>query len=347
MKIHVIRSCEVSIDRFRNIAELLDGQGTPIDFIFEGLTDILTDEHDDPDSVLQPEIRTWNHLFSICREFRLANQIPAEEPVVLLTDHRNERNWFSSGDSEKHFFVQTSGWDHFVEADARYPIVYELITLPLFILSCKDLDEVEERAHRTARGCPFDFCNDKKDVMLRLRTGDICPECREFIRKAGIPRNKIRQIFDVLEKIRVKMLFSERLTLIGPSRLIVDNFNRRLLFPDIDAYVNLAQKEMTVYKFFLNHPEGISYPSMQDHRNEIYNIYRSFSDNDNTVTINNRVDSIITSTVNSLSELVSKLNKKLIRTVDSNIVSLYTIKYDDRGGPHYIEIDRSLVRMAH
>jgi hypothetical protein len=47
-----------------------------------------------------------------------------------------------------------------------------------------------------------------------------------------------------------------------------------LKFESIGAQVSLAPKEMALYKFYLNHPEGVAYSNICDHRDELFTLYQ-------------------------------------------------------------------------
>jgi hypothetical protein len=348
MKIHLIRSEEVSTSRFRTISEIIGKFKGPIEFIFrredisEDAENMIEEEFDDSgnmdDRVVSPESnnihkyalqkRPWALLFERCETFRTKNKIKPEEVVILLTDYGNERNWFSSWEpsGKLDFFVQTSMWDTFIEAESCYPIIYELATIPLGLTTCKNLPELEEMAHQTARGCAFDYCQNKIDIQFKLRTGDICPDCREIIIHKNIDPSIVRQVFAIFDGVRSQMLFRQRFQITKQaSHMEIHIPQKKLCFTDIgDVTVNLGPREMTVYQFFLNHPEGVSFPYMQDYRKEIHTLYRRHAHTSDIVLIQNRVDAIVLDG-DSLSWLIHSINKKIRSKVGDEIAKNYMI----------------------
>ncbi len=150
----------------------------------------------------------WDSIFDHCDEARRKYRIPDDEPVVLLTDHANEYNWFSGADrnGKLNLFVHTGMWDRFTFPDFRYPVVYLLAAIPLLLQMFDKFDEMISYFHKEPRGCMNDFYQEKKDIGLKLRTGDICPDCRKRIlaRNDDICANKRDCLSQVISRIRRK-----------------------------------------------------------------------------------------------------------------------------------------------
>lgn len=356
MKIHLVRSEEISTSRFGTIAGIIRQFRGPMEFCIMD-EDISVEDHEeqDGDDVSdhrdhKPETLTWNALFGKCREFRENNLIKDDEYVVLFTDHRNERNWFSSWDpsGKLNFFVQTSEWELYIEGEPNYPVIYELVTIPLFALSGNNLDEIMEIAHDDPRGCPFDMCGNKTHVRLRLRTGDICPECRERLIRGNLDPLIARQIFMMLDHIRSQILNRERLMLIGPSRMRIIKSNLTLQFPDLgNISVRLSPKEITVYLFFFLHQEGVHMSRMSEYREDIRAIYRNFSSDAQLEGFNFTVDllSCMNGDTDRLSEAITNTNKKIRQTVYPEIAGYYIIS-GEKGKRKKISINRGLVDIT-
>lgn len=371
MKVHLIRSEEISTRRFRTIVGIAEKVKGPIEFIVR-TEDIVRDPTDDneenvdqdrPEQKINPtlEITECSRLFGFCEEFRSQNKnINDEELVVYFTDHPNEINWFSSWDptGKLNFFIQTSGWENFVESEFCYPVVYELITIPLYLSVCSNLEEVEAMAHYDwPRGCPFDFCGDKIQVLLRLRTGDVCPDCREKMIEKKIDPAIARQVFAVLEEIRSQMLFRKRFGITGTlSRMDIDTLNSKLVFKDIgDISVELEARQMVFYLFFLIHPEGINFRKMEKYFEEIRILYRNFTSDAILPRFTNALKSMTkTDLPNSKSWLVTHINNAIEGTIGEEIAPQYIIdrrRHAKKHGvksvehEHFISLDRKLITI--
>lgn len=125
-----------------------------------------------------PEAWTWDSLFTAMNEWRLQSSIPDADYALLLTATPNDHNWFGAFDSDSNnIFVQTSGWENFVCAEPKYPIAYEIVANVLQKAAYGSVNRILDTAHRDPLGCLNDICQWKPDIMFKLRTADICPDC--------------------------------------------------------------------------------------------------------------------------------------------------------------------------
>lgn len=311
---------------------------------------------------------SWSFIWNVCEDFRKEHHIPSEEAVVLLTDLPNEGNWFASGleNEKRDFFVRTDekDWKKYVEAPWIYPTASELASIILVIGGFKNLYEIERIAHRHSRGCIFDFCQLKEDIRLRLRTADICQDCRSELIRRNIDSSLLRQVFALMEGIRGQMLFRERLTILNePSRMIVDCIKKTLYFPDFgNITIEFNAQQMMIYHFFLNHPQGIYFSDLPNYRDELKQLYMEYKGAVMLTTIINEIDDIVNPNVRkqiekydqavnkiiekpntSLSAIISKINKKIEAKIDSRIKDKYCILTERS---HKISLNQELISFT-
>ncbi len=118
----------------------------------------------------------------------------------------------------------------------------------------------------------------------------------------------------VLEQLRIE---AARATL---SPLVITE-DYRFLLPDYgNREVQLSPIHKALYLLFLNHPEGIEFKNLVDHREELFALYRK---------IGNRIDpNKITETVNRLTNpLDNAINEKCshIKAAFSDLMDEYHI----------------------
>jgi len=253
MKIHLIRSEEISLTRFKTILEIIQKFQGPIQF--KALKEDLAEDSEKGSDFENQEETTnevsiagesikpikrlrslsWDEIFAQCESFRSIHKIKMDEVVLLLTDHPNHPNYFSTWDptGKLNYFVQTSLWELFIDADSCYPIVYELASAALYMASCDDPDEMERVSHDELRGCAFDYCRKKEQIQFKLRTADICHECLQRIIGKNIDQGIIDQVFKIYEGVRNQMLFRERFVVSKKlSRMELDILKHELRFVD-------------------------------------------------------------------------------------------------------------------
>ena len=365
MNIHLFQTDEVDSGKIFQVVEYLARFPGPLKFIShdEPATlpeDELFDEIWDSGRILIQRDRNenvyyskccesvvrWPSLFDQCRDFRKSNTIPNDEPVVLLTDLRNDRNWFSAGDSgeEPNYFIQTDLWKWYVDGDQRFPIAYELIALPLRLMMFKSLGEQADNMHRPSRGCLNDFCQDKREIGYKLRSADICPDCLKLLHENNADPLVIQQAFRIMDDIRSQLLFRERYAITRqPSGIRIAGYNRRMLLSDLgDLEIHFTPLEKTVYLFFLNHPKGVEFSYLPDHEQEIRKIYGQVSNTDIVALLENRVKALCTNKDDCLSQIISRIRSKFEKALGAEMAAPYLIS-GDSGQKRKIGLDRKLV----
>jgi hypothetical protein len=390
MRVHVLKSVEVSMARYEELLELLDSIPGPISFVpTEYVPTFEDDEHevrviengkkeeltevDFPDvpftsnslfseeisvnemrmeiesSYSRPfelEVYTWNDIFEKCLEYRRLMDVGDDEFVVLITDNGNEYNWFTGHDltGERNLFVQSSGWGFFTDGQSKYPVAYHAVTGVLRYLMVDNLNELTKMVHRSAIGCMNDLCIDKKDVMFKMRTGDICAACINRISKRGISPSWVSQLFGIMESTRTRLLFRDRFEVTQQvSRISIRGIRREIYLIDFgNAQFKFTPLEKTVYFFFLNHAEGVEFNRVQDYYQELLNIYSELAPTKTTQQLEGSIAALCNPMESSLSEKVSKIRSKIISVVGDRMSEYYTIA-GENSSPKRIGIDRELV----
>jgi len=293
------------------------------------------------------EVVSWEDLFEICKEFRVSQHIPDHEPVILLNGIDNDQNWFSAGSGEQpDFFIQTNRWDLYVDGDARYPITYQLFYLVLMSRVYPDYRDAIATTHRQPIGCIHDFCGNKKEIGLKLRTADICPDCLNKMEERKVDPLLIRQVFQAMEDIRGQLLFREKFKANGQaSTLRIEGRNKRIILADLgNLEIHLTPIEKTVYLFFLNHPEGVLFPYMTDHLPELRKIYGMVSNTDMIAHLENRAMALSRNQDECLSQAISRIRRKFEEALGEDLAKPFVIS-GQAGQKRRILIDRNLVRI--
>ena len=368
MNVHLVKSPELSTEVYSDIVSVLkqfDGQFLFIEHndaaketpsrnkIWESEADFITKSclFEDLEYSQMPEeeaVSDWEDLFNTCRAFRIIYDIGDSEYVVLLTDISNNQNWFSGGDvEEKNIFVHTANWEYFMgEAiDIRFPISYQIAAVLLRHSMFNNYTEIIEHVHMEPRGCLMDFCENKKEIILKMRTGDICPECMSHIEETGVSRNLVRDVFNILDRIRKNMTFRNRSAFLNkPSRIEIRGHMKRIYFTDLgDLELRLNPKEKSIYLFFLNHPEGIMLSALQDYREEIGGYYRELCNIDLMEVIEAAIDLLLNPLDNNINVILSRIKLKLKNAVGDDLLHQYIIS-GEHGNEKRIKLDRELVK---
>lgn len=288
----------------------------------------------------------WSYFFDICTMYRMRNEVPNEDHVFLLTALANDKNWFGSiGPSGRDYFVHTANWEYFLkDTDARFPIAYEVVVWLLRHQMFSSRMEMLDGIHATPRGCANDFCKDKQQIQLKMRTGDVCNTCLKQLQAKGRDPLIFAQIIDVFERVRLNVLFRERVAILKrPSRLEVSGFTRRLFFTDLgNLEVKLNPKEKTIFLFFLNHPEGVLLSHLMDYRQELEQLYSIFTLSVDADRVTEAIDLLVNPAEGNLQQVLSRLKRKLESSLGAELAKHYLIS-GPHGEPKRIALDREFV----
>ena len=267
--------------------------------------------------------------------------------VILLTEHANHQNWFVGYDPnlKGNYFIHTDGWEHFTSGDPRYPICYHIASTLLKHAMFDNPQEMGNYMHYESKGCIMDFCQNKSEVMLKLRTADVCPDCQKIIRAKQIPHMQLRYTFEMMEDIRRQLLFKERYDLLRqPTPMQVKGRTQKIFLPDFGMLnINLSPTERAVYLLFLNHPEGIRLAEMGDYKAELRGILNQISPSDSRDAIEGQLENLCEYNSNSLSEKMSRIKRKFDEKLGTAMAEHYYIK-GPNGGIKKIHLDRTYLQ---
>ena len=146
----------------------------------------------------------WDIVFAAIREQRSLRELLPTAFVYLLTHSRNEFNWFAAENETD----MRSGFGHvddfsWITTAPASAISAHYLLKGIFNALLHEAG-VDWRAlwHSESRGCLFDFCEQKADLGLKLRTGDICGDCLTVLRDARIPEALLKQAANVMDAQR-------------------------------------------------------------------------------------------------------------------------------------------------
>lgn len=374
MKVHLIRSEGYDIEDFNNVLNLLKSHRGSIEFVpsepillpeaqnnilFENMDALLT-KHTPSFSMveknvfakyvfpLEEPVWTWAQLFKVCTDFRAKNNIPASDHVFLLTERFNDMNWFGGIDPTMHnYFIHTEGWEIFFDhnIDTRFPISYEITVWLLRSLLFKNQQEILKFAHDDSRGCMMDFCQNKREITIKMRTADVCPECTELISNRDLNKTQLKQLFTIMDGIRKNLLFRQRSVLLNePSRMEIRGYRKDIFLSDFgNLQINLTPKEKTLYLLFLNHPEGINLSYLVDHKEELKSYYSMLTRSGSIEQVETMIKNMIDYTkAGDVSIQFSRIKNKFTDAL-GEFGNQYSI--EKVGDKHKIVLNRELVQF--
>lgn len=265
---------------------------------------------------------SWREFFMLSDFARKEYQLEKNALVICLTNRRNSLNYFSMIDEHgnRNAFIQCSDWELFMPGNAVYPVSYEVISNMLLLLGWHHIPNLSlQNFHEISIGCINDYCVNKTEIILKLRTGDICPDCLEHMLQNSITPAILRRSLKILEAIRLELKFSQGfLGSLEPKPIQVIN-GRKILIGDLK--MNLSPLEKTILIFFLKHPEGVRLCDLVDHEEELFGIYQHVKGNAERSQISNLVSPL----ENNFSFNKSRLHRKLKNQLGPDLAQFYII----------------------
>lgn len=373
-KVHLIRTAGMDRELFQWVLDLLRAVPGPI--VFEGDPDapvaFREDELHDmyiPDQegfeqqcmehslsrnhwmpptfpLHRPSLR-WETLFGRCEAFRRHMRIHGNDYVLLLSDIGNRMNWFATLDRNmpRNGFIHTDEWEHYIDCPAAFPIAFETVALLLQGHIFGDDLELRKSVHLRPIGCVNDMCVQKTDIILKMRTADVCRNCLAKLQQ-HMPAPIIRQCLDIMESLRVKMLYAQNFRQgQGLSRLIVDA-RMNITLPDFgNIRIRLRPIEKALYRLFLDHPEGIRMIDLHEHRETLHRYYRALSQNDDPDTVRKRIDTLVNILKDTADQHISRIKRNFVQSLGQDLAEEYIIA-GARNEPYRIRLDLKWVSHA-
>ena len=306
------------------------------------------------------KVYSWHDLFSVCNQYRMYNRIPSDEQVFLLTDKKNEENWFGAADERtlNNFFVDCSDWHYyFKDFDIRFPITYCIAGWLMRKVIFSSADEMRDALHMESIGCLMDFCEEKKQIALKMRTADICDTCLSYSEKNDSNRVYMNQLMQIMDGVRSNLMFRDRSKYLRTNnRLEFRGMMHKMYLTDLgDLQVNLNPKERALYLVFINHPEGISRRDLVDYKMELLAYYDFFSskwdkladklDANNKSERDNKIEESLNLLTHPLEDnfmqVLSRIRRKFKDAVGEEQYKTYSIEPYD--GIYKISLDRELI----
>ena len=352
MNVHIIRDEHCPLAVYQNVFDKLSKSAGLIRFVKSKDDALIQDDTDDMFDEKERKLinkyhfLSFSQLYDICENYRKKHNIDTNDHVFLLSGANNYQNWFSNMDHERNnYFVQVTEWELFFGAELEvsfilcYQVMAWLLKRKIFFSEAEVMDAV----HTKARGCMMDFCQNKRDITLKIRTADLCSDCLNIIKSKDVPFNFLNQVFSLWEEIRKNIAFRERAEFLNRmGRMIINPPRKTLLFPDYgDIVVKLQPKEMAFYQLFISEPYGINLHNLIDHAMTLKDYYFKITGNDDIAAIEN----IYAINDNVASQLISKINKKLVDNLGKTLASYYTIERP-LNEPHKIRINREYVSLS-
>lgn len=376
MKVHLIPSAELSGELFTRVIDLLQavpgvntfhaGAHGPINLaeIDQEEQTVPDKEQFDKQAMLSPQERPpqasssrrlfefplhrptlrWTDIFEEIEQYRTRFAIPDKEFAILLTPIANKNNWFAMLDQHKPYngFIHTDDWGFYIPCDPAFPIAFEVMALILQKHIFRDYTEIERLTHERAIGCVSDLCMKKSDIILKMRTADICPDCMKRI-ESHLSMPEIHHALAIMESLRVKMLYAQNFKQNSPPSTLTISRGGRVFLNDYgNIEIKMPRMEKALYILFLRYPEGIYLSSLSDYRKELLDIYSKLSVGGNESVLKKRINEVTNILQDQMSIKISRIKKAFTDAIGQSLAGHYIIQ-GENAEKKKIKLNRELV----
>ena len=357
MKVYLIKTPEYDLENFEEVHELLNSFDGPLNFIadkyefneeqFPFLQKFWADfrfpaYESDTQKISFDKDRgnplSWRELFSLCEFYRSTFKVKKDDFVVLLTVRRNALNWFSHCDANRNIFVHAGDWEYYTKAPQKFPVAYQVVENIMQHLMKIDIEQKPNPyIHEEPLGCMNDLCQNKQQISLKLRTGDICFDCLSKMREENIDDEIVNQAIGIFEAIRNQLLFKQGFTRnLTPKPVKIDS-NGKIFIGD--KQIDLNPLESTLFIFFITNKEGTSLNDLEQFREKLLNIYQIIRPAGEA----SKIDSLIKPKgTGTFPKNKSSLNKKLKEQIGEPLVNFYYLN-GNRGDAFKISLNADYI----
>lgn len=357
MTIHLIKSAELSPELFTSVYDLLTAVDGTLQFKCDPNSivhfqedelykryfadeEVFTKKEQPPvfhmlgsNSMMEfpTEVTTasWKTFFAKCEQYRKARLLPKEDMVLLLTDVGNKYNWFATLDQNttNNGFIHTADWEVFLTCHRQFPIAYEVIALLMHKFSFDPTKPVVEQAHTRAIGCVNDLCMEKREIILKMRTADVCGDCMSKL-KEKMPMTDMLHALNIMDSLREKMMYAQNFKQYVPlSKVKIVSGSNRIFLPDFgNIEIKLRPLEKALYFLFIRYKEGLFLTELIDHKQELFDIYTQISNTGTIDEMRERINDLVNVLSNSASEKISRIKRVFEEAIGPDLAKNYYIQ---------------------
>ena len=246
---HLIHGSDLPKTSIDRIKELIAQEKGMLRFQFHAVEDWHLEQGD---------TLSLQSLFENGRRFRKSKGILAEDFVITLTDRPNMQNFYASLDpaDTRTGFVHSGDWGLFIDCERELPVAFTIVNLLIAYHTCPEFQQMADFLHHRPIGCANDLCYNKREVIFKLRTGDVCAGCIRAMQANGWSDLGIDHAMRILTHFSEGMRFNRFFQpVMEPSMLRIDmEGGGRVTLPGYDNLeLSIPPLELAYYLFFLRY----------------------------------------------------------------------------------------------
>lgn len=281
MKVYLTSTPEFSHEKLEEVVNLLLSIPGELKFIkCDPLTEAqfnrLCNRREDLSQIRSLNFEEYSDLIQGYREITKTpdnNPFTEDEFIVIISSIRHDLNWFSAF-NKRNIFIHGVEWDLISDVDSKFGIAYECIENIFQSLINLDIHHhnQEPNIHKTSIGCINDFCEEKKEILKKLQTANICSSCYERSISEGVSDLILTHIVSIMEELRKEFVISSRFSRSANLEKVKIDNKGNVFIGDKKLKMNILPKVM--YICFLKNIEGFTSDQICENEKQFDKIYK-------------------------------------------------------------------------
>jgi hypothetical protein len=309
MNVYLTSTPEFSNEKIEDVAKLVLEIPGELKFI---KCDPLTEAQfnrlcNRPEDVTQISSLSFEEYFDLIQGYRETAKTPnnkhftEDDFIIVISSIRHNLNWFSAF-NKRNIFIHGVEWDLISDVDSKFGIAYECVEnifQSLINLDIHNYDQ-EPNIHMSSIGCINDFCREKKQILNKLQSANICQSCYERSVASGVNDLVMTHIVSIMEEIRKEFVIYRRFTReANLEKLRIDEKGDIYIG---DRKINMNTLPKVMYICFLKNIEGFPTDQICENEKQFEKIYKIIKKNPDeyavrrmccrTITYGNRTEKI-------------------------------------------------------
>ena len=173
---------------------------------------------------------------------------------------------------------------------------------------------------------------------------DVPPEYDEEVQQIA---KEIQERVKRLQCIGLNNMIINKLVLpeVTLSKLRITKDYKLFLADYKNTEIVMPTLSKTLYFFYLRHPEGVPFKLLDNHKDELFQIYKRVTNRDDIDALRKSIDYLVDPQYNSINEKASRIKTAFVNAFDDNIARNYYISLQDTAVAlnRRIALDRNLV----
>jgi hypothetical protein len=194
----------------------------------------------------------------------------------------------------------------------------------------------------------MDFCDEKEDIILKMRTGDVCQFCLNRIKERGVNPSFLGNVFNTMENIRKGLMYRERNELLGmisPIRINLGEKSPKFVLTEMNNIKFDFDDGQTAIYLTIIETGGMKTKCLIDYIDILVKNYAEIKEESK---FENELVNVVREWINQLNpslftQKVSKINKKIKSLLGETLAKPYLITNEK--GTYKIKLPMNKVQI--